>query len=151
VPDGQGDEQVLGGQVVVVGPVGVDVVVVVVAKGSVRTGTTVVGSIVFAGVMQPHVRQPRAGMVPLLGLTTSPLALKYASTWPTGQVRGHAMTGQSVVVVVAMVVVGKGVGDDTVVVVESVRTGTVVGTAVQRQVRQPVNPVLVVTWTPLAL
>ena len=48
-----------------------------------------------------------------------------------------------------LVVVGEGVGDDTVVVVESVR-GTVVRTGVQRQVRQP-ETTSDITGTPLAL
>jgi len=154
VPDGQGEGQGLCGQVVELGPVGVDgvvtveVVVDVVGEGLVRT---VVGTTVVAGVVQPQVRQPRAGTEPLLGFTTSPLALKYASTWQTGHPWGHTTAGHSVVVVVAMVVVDEGVGDDTVVVVVSLRTGTVVGTGVQRQVRQPTIPTSVVTGTPLAL
>ena len=52
----------------------------------------------------------------------------------------------------AMVVVGEGVRDDTVVVVESVRTVVVetVETGVQRQVRQP-ETTSDITGTPLAL
>ena len=70
MPDGQGDGQGLGGQVVVVVTNRSVMVVVVVVVESVRTGT-VVGTVV-----QRQVRQPRAGTLPLLGFTTSPFALK---------------------------------------------------------------------------